>query len=106
MTTTISGADVYTPQAAAEAMQSVAAVYADLLASIDQSRGNLVDQGVSGEPIDMLTAMLDAATTVNSAAQEAAAKFRRHRQFVSDTVGSDPSLAGTQSGKYMDPAAL
>ncbi|WP_219414160.1 hypothetical protein [Pseudonocardia nigra] len=106
MTTTINGADVFTPQAAADTMQVVAGVYADLQASIEQSCGNLSSAGVSGDPIDMLRAMFDAATIAASAAQESAGKFDRHVQKVADTVGSDPSLAGTQSGHYMDPAAL
>lgn len=106
MTTTISGADVFTPQAAAEAMQAVADVYADLLASIEQSRANQVAQGVTGAPIDMLTAMSEAAVIVTAAAQESANKFSRHTGVVADTVGSDPSLAGTVAGTYVDPAAL
>lgn len=106
MTTTISGADVVTPQAADDAMQAVAGVYRDMLASIEQSRANLAAAGVTGEPIDMLDAMFEAATIVTAAASEAAEKFARHQQTVADTVGADPSLAGTQAGKYMDPAAL
>lgn len=106
MMTTINGADVRTPRDAETAMQNTAQVYADLAVSIEQSRVNLSGQGVSGDAIDMLTAMLDAGTIVASATSSAAARFAAHQQAVADTVGADPTLAGTQEGRYMDPAAL
>jgi hypothetical protein len=106
MTTTINGTDVFTPRAASDTMQVVAGVYADLQASIEQSFAHLTSIGVTGDPIAMLQAMFDAATILASVAQESASKFDRHVQKVADTVGSDPSLAGTQSGHYMDPAAV
>lgn len=105
-TVTISGADVFTPRAAADELQKVASVYADLPASIDQSIANLTEKGVTGEAIDMFLAMLDAAGIVVSATGQAAAKCDEHVQFVADTFGSDPALAGTQQGRYLDPSAL
>lgn len=103
---TISGADVFTPRAAADELRKVASVYADLPALIDQSIANLTEKGVTGEAVDMLRTMLDAATIVASAAEQAAAKCDEHVQFVADTFGSDPALAGTQAGGYLDASAL
>jgi hypothetical protein len=103
---TISGADVFTPRAAADTLRKMTDVNAQLLASIEQARANQVAQGVTGEPIAMLDAMFDAAQIKVATLQQAADRADQHCNVVADTVGSDPSLADTQSGKYMDPSAL
>lgn len=106
MNNIICGGDVHTPRAAADALAAVARVYSDLFASIEQSYANQQAQGVSGAPLTLLAAMSDAATTAAAAAKSGAAEAEAHCVKVQDTVGSNPSLAGTQTGRYMDPAAV
>lgn len=99
----ICGGDVHTPDAAATALTAIADTYRNLLASIDQSSVNQTAMGITGAPLDMLAAMSDAAVIAIAAAQDGAEEAHRQAQKVADTVGADPSLAGTQAGNWMDP---
>ena len=106
MTNTICGADVHDPATAAHTLAVVAETYGNLHASIDQSHSNQIVMGVSGPPVEMLAAMKDAVAVAVAAARAGAAEADRQAVKVADSVGADPSLAGTQAGGWMDPAAL
>lgn len=100
----ISAADISTPAAAARFLDTVASAYAALQASVDLTRGNHQKQGVTGPPIAFLGEQLQYATILCAKARQSAATFRRHAQKMNDTVGKDPSLHGTQKGRYLDPS--
>lgn len=102
-THTINAADCRTPAAAARFMDSVAAAYTALKAQIDLTKGNHIQQGVTGEPVAFLDAQLQFATVLDQKAGAAAATFRRHVRKMQDTVGAKKALQGTQKGRYLDP---
>lgn len=101
-TRTISAADIDTPAAAARFMDTVAATYVTLQASVDQAKGKHEQQGVSDEPVAFLAEQLEFATTLAQQAKRSAATFRAHVQKRDDTVGKNKSVSGTQTGRYMD----
>jgi len=102
----IYGGDVFAPRAAQQLLDSLAAVYGDVAAGIEQFRGNQLADGVSGEPIEFLSSMHEQAVIATSTMSAAARRADEHCRKISDTVGSVPGLAGTQTGGYADPAAL
>ncbi len=101
METVISG-DVHTPDEG-EQFASTSAVAADqLAASIEQSRSNLVGEGVTGPAIDYLEAMFAAATQLAASWRARAARFAQHIAARDEHIS--PDVAGTQRGKYLDTA--
>lgn len=102
----ISGADVRTAREAQDFLANLATVYRELVTSADQFIGNQSDDGVSGEPIVFLSTMRDQAAATAAAMTAAANRAAAHRARLADTIGADPSLAGTQTGGYSDVAGL
>ncbi len=105
-TLTITGDDIRNPHGAAVFLSDLAAVFGDLTAQAELFRSNQIADGVSGAPIGFLAAMEDRWAAVASALGSAADRAYDHCNRVAETVGSDDSLAGTQTGGYADVAAL
>lgn len=103
-----SAADAHDPAAGVRFMTAVAAAYAALRGSVDQTKGNHLRQGVTDgdtvKPITFLNEQLELATIVAEKASQSARTFARHVQKMQDTIGKDKSLHRTQRGRYLDPA--
>ena len=99
---TISG-DICSPAAGKQFMDAVVGAAHGTAATCEQARANLAGEGVTGAPIDLLAAMQAAAADFAAACQGRSERFAGHMATLQDTVGADPTIAGTQQGRYLDP---
>lgn len=102
----LTGADVWTPRAAADLLHGLAATYSDMASNAEQFRNNQLADGVSGPPIEFLASIHDNYSIASAALSIAAERADRMCTLIGDTVGSSDSLAGTQAGGAADPAQL
>lgn len=104
------GADVFTATAAKAEAWKTARIFADLAASIDNTKAGQVVQNVDDgdsdddAPITMLSRMGEAAAMVARLAEEVARTYEAHEDFYDAWITG--SLRGTQQGRYGDRAAV
>jgi hypothetical protein len=97
---TVSSAETLDPAAGLSFVTGVGGVAARLVSEIELSLSSLRQRGVSGEPVDLLVRMQEAAHLLASNSTCAASHFERHLA-TQDVVLSDPSLAGTVENTYI-----
>ncbi len=95
--------EVRTPEEATHLLEEIGRVFADMASTDEQSAAALAGEGVTGPGVDLANAMHAASSHASSACTARATRYAGHiadrDQYISD------DLAGTQRGKYLDPAA-
>jgi hypothetical protein len=74
-----------------------------LLVACDQSQSSVTGQGVTGRTPELLGMLVDDLQNGSTHAEQLEAEFDRHI-VTRDQVHSNPDLAGTQTGTYLDGA--
>ena len=97
---TITSGETLDPHAALSFVTGIREVAERLFGELELSVSSLQGRGVTGDPIDQLAGMQEAAQILVARAEAAARHFDRHIT-TQDVVLSDDTLAGTVEGTYV-----
>lgn len=103
MPTTAIGGDLTGPQAAVRGCTWLTATATRMLTWLDTSISDLTNQGVSGEPITLFSAILDHVQATITVTARARDHFERHLAH-QDALAADPTLRNALAGTYLWPA--